>query len=249
MYSSTIIQSASFLNTRPRSSSPTRLPIFSISTLPAARSKKPISRGDSAPGRRRDRSSPARAWGGRPRDRARPPLPARPPLASLHALPACPPPRFASPAMHPETPRPSSRACPSLYRSLSVCWWRKAAALRRTREQPVAQPRVAGERRRPLELDARFRETAELEKQIGARARQQRIRRERRLGPERVDQRQPRGRTVGHRHRHRPVERYHRRRRARLEHAVQRRDARPIGGAGLARSRVTRGDRRLQLVG
>ena len=73
--------------------------------------------------------------------------------------------------------------------------------------------RVAGQRRRALELGARLVEASELGQQIAAHARQQVVAGQRRLVRERVDERQPGGRPVGHADRDRAVELDDRRRR------------------------------------
>src|SRR6266853_471311 len=116
-------------------------------------------------------------------------------------------------------------------------------------EQELALARVAGERRRALELRAGLLGAAEPHEEVPAHRRQEVIALESRLGSQRIDEGQPFRRTEGHGDRDRAVQLHDGGRRGLGERVVERRDACPVRLRRGVRSRVTGGDRALQRIG
>ena len=115
-------------------------------------------------------------------------------------------------------------------------------------QQQIPLPRIARDRRRPLEFRASLLRPPKLLQQISAHARQQMIFLHRRIARQRIHQLQPRRRTHRHPHRHRAIQLHHRRRRHFPQFAIQRRDARPIRFLARSSPRMTRRNRRLNRI-
>src|SRR2546430_1501776 len=112
-------------------------------------------------------------------------------------------------------------------------------------EKQRALATVAGQRRGALELLAGLGAAAELRQEVAAHARQEVVPLERRLPDERVDEREPGRRPVGHRERDGAVELHDRRGGQQL---VQGGDPRPVGLPGGTRPGVARRDGGLHRV-
>src|SRR5437667_362928 len=115
-------------------------------------------------------------------------------------------------------------------------------------KQEFAFTCVARQRCAALELRLRLGEAPELEKKVSANAGQEVVGLERRFRNERVDELEPRRRTEGHGVRDRAIQLYDWRGRKPGERVIERSDSPPVRFCGRTRTRMARGDGRLNGV-